>query len=104
MKWALFLACGAFAFFMDAVKACPFRAYLQVPSRVPQAPGMETTGGELGREALVEMLGWSETASLGEVDVTKVTHLKDEYLKRIEIYLAGGRVANGCSAGVTGQS
>lgn len=88
--------------FMDAVTACPFRAYLQVPSRVPQAPGMETTGGELDREALVEMLGWPETASLGEVDVTKVTHLKDEYLKRIEVYQAGGRVVNGCSAGVTG--
>lgn len=88
--------------FMDAVKACPFRAYLQVPSRVPQAPGMETTGGELDRAALREMLGWPETASLGEVDTTKVTHLKEEYLKRIEAYRAAGRVVNGCSAGVTG--
>jgi adenine deaminase len=88
--------------FMDAVKACPFRAYLQVPSRVPQAPGMESTGGELDSEALQEILAWPETASLGEVDVTKVTHLKDEYLKRIEMYQAGSRIVNGCSAGFTG--
>ncbi len=90
--------------FMDAVKLCPFRAYLQVPSRVPQAPGMESTGGVLDRDALLEIMTWPETASLGEIDVTKVTHMRDEYLQRIEDYQNKGLIVNGCSAGVTGSN
>ncbi len=89
--------------FMDAVQSLPFRAYLQVPSRVPQAPGMESTGGELNNEDLWEMLHWPETASLGEIDVTKITGLQDEFLNRIATYQAGGRIVNGCSAGVKGS-
>ena len=88
--------------FMDAVQPLPFRAYLQVPSRVPQAPGMESTGGELDSDALHEILDWPETASLGEIDVTKVTRLQEEFLRRIGMYQMGGRIVNGCSAGVTG--
>jgi len=90
--------------FMDAVKKCPFRAYLQVPSRVPQAPGMESTGGVLDRDALLEILEWPETASLGEIDVTKITHLRDEYLLRLQDYQSRGLIVNGCSAGVTGST
>lgn len=89
--------------FMDAVKPLPFRAYLQVPSRVPQAPGMESTGGELNCEHLREILSWPETASLGEIDVTKITGLREEYLQRVALYREHGLIVNGCSAGVLGS-
>lgn len=88
--------------FMQAVRSCPFRAFLQAPSRVPQAPGLESTGGVLDSAALATMLEWPETASLGEVDVTKITGLKDEYLRRIAAYRRKGLLVNGCSAGVNG--
>lgn len=89
--------------FMDAVQSLPFRAYLQVPSRVPQAPNLESTGGELNINHLREILKWPETASLGEIDVTKVTGLQEEFLRRIAMYQSSGRIVNGCSAGVQGS-
>jgi adenine deaminase len=90
--------------FRAALQRVPFRAYWQAPSRVPQSPGMETTGGEIGLAELEEMLDWPEVASLGEIDFTKVVHLKEEYLRKIALFKARGRVVNGNSAGLSSDT
>lgn len=45
----------------------PMRIYVQVPSCVPAAPGLETSGATLGPKEVAEALTWSNVIGLGEV-------------------------------------
>lgn len=81
----------------------PYHIFLEVPSRVPTAPGLETTGGELGLAEVSEILIWKNTVSLGELDPSKVLGLKDEYLQKVHRALELGRICNGHTAGLTGK-
>ncbi|WP_227761889.1 adenine deaminase [Zhaonella formicivorans] len=78
----------------------PFRIYLEVPSRVPTAPGLETTGGVLGVEEVTELLGSDLAASLGELDPSKVLSSREEYLAKILSARANGKVCNGHAIGL----
>jgi adenine deaminase len=48
----------------------PFRYFLQVPSRVPTAKGLEGTGGELTVDDTIALLDHKSTVSLGEIPVS----------------------------------
>ncbi len=92
---------------IDGVKAflkgsdeLPYRIFVEVPSRVPTAPGLETTGGVLGVDEVKELLQLSNTASLGELDPSKILQLKDEYLEKILAAKEAGKIANGHSIGL----
>ena len=63
---------GLLAMIKDSEKL-PFRLLLEIPSRVPTAPGLETTGGVLGVEEVTQLL---------ELDPSKVLGMKEEYLER----------------------
>jgi adenine deaminase len=78
----------------------PYRMYLEVPSRVPTAPGLETTGGILGLEEVAQLLDWDIAVSLGELDPSKVLGLKEEYLRKILTAHAKGKIANGHAIGL----
>lgn len=84
------------------VKALPFHIHLEVPSRVPTAPGLETTGGELKLDEVKKLLDWETTISLGELDPSKVLGLKEEYYAKVEAAHALGKIANGHAAGLCG--
>lgn len=88
---------------LSATQALPMRIYLQVPSRVPTAPGLETTGGELGLTEVGEMLAWERTVSLGELDPSKVLGLHERYLEEVICAYQLGRIANGHAAGLSGR-
>lgn len=88
---------------MSSTKGLPLRIFLQVPARVPSAPGLETTGGELDFDALREMAEWPETVSLGEIDPSKILPLPDEYLRRVVYYQQKGKMINGHTGGLTGD-
>jgi len=45
----------------------PIHVWVQVPSCVPSAPGLETPGAELGPEEVAEALRWPNVIGLGEV-------------------------------------
>jgi adenine deaminase len=78
----------------------PYNFFIEVPSRVPTAPGLETTGGELGLEEVKQILKWSNTISLGELDPSKVIGLKEEYLAKVEASQKLGKISNGHTAGL----
>ncbi|MBA4420102.1 MAG: adenine deaminase [Anaerolinea sp.] len=78
----------------------PYNLFIEVPSRVPTAPGLETTGGELGLDEVKQILHWDETISLGELDPSKVLGLKDEYLAKVEEAQRLGKICNGHTAGL----
>lgn len=88
---------------MESIHELPYRSFLEVSSRVPTAPGLETTGGIIGLTEVKELLDWDESISLGEMDPSKILDLKDEYLKKIEASLLRGKVVNGHAIGTTGR-
>jgi len=81
----------------------PYHLLIEVSSRVPTAPGLETTGGELVLEDVRRILAWDACVSLGELDPSKVFGLKDEYLEKISAARKLGKIANGHAAGLTGR-
>lgn len=78
----------------------PFRIFLEIPSRVPTAPGLETTGGVLGVEEVKELLELEESVSLGELDPSKILGVKEEYLEKVLASLGKNKVCNGHAIGL----
>jgi adenine deaminase len=78
----------------------PFRLFMEVPSRVPTAPGLETTGGVLGVEEVSILLKESNAVSLGELDPPKVLNLMDDYLMKTLSAREEGRICNGHAIGL----
>jgi len=87
---------------MAAADRLPYRLFLEVSSRVPTAPGLETTGGALGLSEVRHLLEHPATVSLGELDPSKVLGLSDEHLEKVLAARAAGRIANGHAAGLSG--
>ena len=79
----------------------PFRIFMEVPSRVPTAPGLETTGGVLGVQEVEELLGNECAVSLGELDPEKVLNLKDAYLIKILSAKKRQKICNGHAIGLS---
>ena len=81
----------------------PYHIFWEVSSRVPTAPGLETTGGELGLDEVREILRWPETVSLGELDPSKVLGMSDEHLLKVEAAQELGKICNGHAVGRVGR-
>lgn len=94
---------------IDGIKALiqdsaslPYHLFVETSSRVPTAPGLETTGGEIGLSGVVELLDQRACISLGELDPSKVLGLLPEYFDKILAAHARGKIANGHAAGLGG--
>lgn len=51
----------------DEALAAPINVFVQAPSCVPSAPGLEIAGAELGADDIAEMMSWPNIVGLGEV-------------------------------------
>jgi adenine deaminase len=89
--------------FFRSAPYLPYRLFVEVSSRVPTAPGMETTGGELGPAAVRRALAWERSVSLGELDPSKLLNPQRPYLQKILAAHARGKIANGHAAGLEGR-
>ena len=89
--------------FMRSTARLPLKVFLQIPSRVPTAPGLETTGGVLGLEETREMLTWDASIALGELDPSKVVPPLDEYILKVLLAEEKGKIAVGHAAGLHGR-
>ncbi len=81
----------------------PLRLLLEVPSRVPTAPGLETTGAILGPAEVRRIMDWPESISLGELDPSKILFKKEEYLEKVSDTLSRRKIVNGHAIGRMGQ-
>lgn len=81
----------------------PLRLLLEVPSRVPTAPGLETTGAVLGPDEVRTIMQWPEAVSLGELDPSKILFVKQEYIRKVSETLARRKIVNGHAIGRMGQ-
>jgi adenine deaminase len=89
--------------FFRSADSLPYRLFVEVSSRVPTAPGLETTGGELGPAEVRRALRWPRAVSLGELDPSKVLTHRAPYLRKILAAHAMGKIANGHAAGLAGR-
>lgn len=81
----------------------PLKVYVQISSRVPTAPGLETTGGVLGVKEVLRMLKWENVIALGELDPSKVLSLQDEYLVKVLAAKKARKIRVGHAAGLSGS-
>ncbi len=88
---------------LKSMDQLPYHIFLEVSSRVPTAPGLETTGGELGLAEVSEILRWPQTVSLGELDPSKVLEMREEYLLKVEVAQSLGKICNGHAVGRVGK-
>jgi adenine deaminase len=51
----------------DEARAQPCSMFMQMPSCAPSAPGLETTGFEIGPDEVAEAMGWPGIVGLGEM-------------------------------------
>lgn len=88
--------------FLQGTERLPLHLFIQIPSRVPTAPGLETTGGVLGVEEIKEMLLWEASVALGELDPSKVVPPLDEYILKILWTEEKNLISVGHAAGLRG--
>lgn len=88
---------------LRSIHSLPYRMLIEVSSRVPTAPGLETTGAVLDAEAVARIMDWEESVSLGELDPSKILFVKDEYLRKIADTLQRRKIVNGHAIGRMGQ-
>ena len=88
---------------LTSLERLPYRMLIEVSSRVPTAPGLETNGAVLGVEEVERIMAWQESVALGEMDPSKILMVRDEYLEKIQRTLARRKIANGHAIGRMGQ-
>lgn len=88
---------------LQSMNRLPYRILIEVSSRVPTAPGLETTGAILGAKEVAEIMDWEESVSLGELDPSKILFVKDEYIQKIADTLSRRKIVNGHAIGRLGQ-
>lgn len=76
----------------DEARTTPMQIYLQVPSCVPSAPGLETAGASIGPQDVAEAMVWPGVVGLGEVMNYPGVAAGDEQLHAeiAEVMKAGG--------------
>lgn len=84
---------------LKSIDRLPYRMLIEVSSRVPTAPGLETTGAVLGAKEVAEIMNWEASVSLGELDPSKILFVKDEYLHKIADTLKKRKIVNGHAIG-----
>ena len=52
---------------VDEAAVQPIHVWVQVPSCVPSAPGLETPGGSIGPQDVADAMGWEGIIGLGEM-------------------------------------
>ncbi len=63
---------------VDEAAEQPIHVWVQVPSCVPSAPGLETPGASIGPEEVAEAMGWEGIIGLGEMMNFPGVFLSDE--------------------------
>lgn len=84
---------------LSSIDRLPYRMLIEVSSRVPTAPGLETNGAYMGAEEVAEIMDWKESVSLGELDPSKILFVKDEYIHKIADTLSKRKIVNGHAIG-----
>jgi len=80
----------------DEALTQPINVYVQMPSCAPSAPGLETTGAELGPADVAEAMTWPNIIGLGEMmNFPGVIHKDPKMLGEMAATQAAGKTIGG---------
>ncbi|HSM40570.1 MAG TPA: adenine deaminase [Afifellaceae bacterium] len=80
----------------DEAAGLPVNVFVQMPSCVPSAPGLETAGAELGVDDIAEAMAWPNIVGLGEMmNFPGVTANDKKMLGEIAATQAAGKTVGG---------
>lgn len=80
----------------DEALAQPINVFTQMPACAPSAPGLETTGAELGPEDVAEAMTWPGIIGLGEMmNYPGVIHADPKMLGEMAATQAAGKTIGG---------
>lgn len=80
----------------DEALQAPINVYVQAPSCVPSAPGLETAGAELHAEHIAAMMQWPNIIGLGEVmNFPGVANNDSRMVGEIAATVAAGKTVGG---------
>ncbi|MBX2856890.1 MAG: amidohydrolase family protein, partial [Rhodobacteraceae bacterium] len=80
----------------DEAMAAPVNIFVQAPSCVPSAPGLEVAGAELGPKDIAEAMSWPNIIGLGEVmNFPGVAAADSKMLGEIAATMAAGKTVGG---------
>jgi adenine deaminase len=80
----------------DEAAVQPINVYVQVPSCVPSAPGLETPGASIGPEDVAEAMGWPHIIGLGEMmNFPGVYHNDDKMHAEMAATMKAGKTVGG---------
>jgi adenine deaminase len=88
--------------FLREAENLPLKVFVQICSRVPTAPGLETAGAVIGVEEVRAMLELDTVVALGELDPSKIIPPKDEYLLKAIYAEKKNKIRVGHAAGLAG--
>ncbi|MGC8857433.1 MAG: amidohydrolase family protein, partial [Anaerolineae bacterium] len=81
---------------VDEARQQPIHVWVQVPSCVPSAPGLETPGGAIGPAEVAEALTWEGVIGLGEMmNYPGVAHADEKMLAEMAATRQAGKVIGG---------
>ncbi|PCN49823.1 hypothetical protein B6U99_07700 [Candidatus Geothermarchaeota archaeon ex4572_27] len=90
---------------IDESARLPFRAFFMAPSCVPSAPGLETSGAELGVDEVARLLRRRRVLGLAEVmDYPGVLRCDARVMSKVERALRMGRLVDGHCPGLKGRA
>jgi adenine deaminase len=80
----------------DEALAQPINVFTQMPACAPSAPGLETTGAELGPDDVAEAMGWPGIIGLGEMmNYPGVIHADPKMLGEMAATQRAGKTIGG---------
>lgn len=88
---------------LESAEDIPLNIFIQIPSRVPNAPDLETSGAVIGVEEVKEMLELKNIIALGELDVSKIIPPIDDYLLKVLYAEDKNKIRVGHAAGLSGK-
>lgn len=88
---------------LEGMDKLPYRIATEVPTRVPTAPGLETTGEIINVEESRDLLTREGVVSLGEIAPAKILQRTDDNIQKIVDAINMGKIVNGHAVGVNTQ-
>ena len=89
---------------IEASRGLPLRFLCAAPSCVPSAPGLETSGAEIGGAEMREMLSWPEVAGVAEMmDMNGALEQSQRTRDILAAGLASGKLIEGHARGLQGE-
>jgi len=86
---------------LDEARDLPLKVFACIPSCVPAAPNLETSGAEINPADVEEAIKWEEVVGLGEVmNYPGVLHGDEKMHEEIRISLHANKVVEGHSNGL----